>query len=231
MIFTLTTPALKLSTLKVARYAYEHPHPAVATDIVLLTLRDHTLEVLLIQRGQEPFKSSWALPGGFLRPDEDLDTCATRELFEETGVETPLRPFANFSAPDRDPRERVISVAYLALLRADQVAPMAGSDAAAVQWFKVSEMPPLAFDHVKIIDSAIASLKRWVEEDDALLDLLPEKFKFAEIKEAYEAVTSTVVDGPNFRVKILAKGTLQETDEFVRGKGRPARLYTRVHKG
>jgi len=220
-----------LSTHERGPFSYLYPHHAVATDIAIFTLSEERLAVLLIERGLDPFRGCWALPGGFLKPTEDLDTCARRELFEETNVEAPLlRHFGNFSAPDRDPRERVISVAYLALLRSDQVVLKAGTDASAAQWFGIAERPPLAFDHEIIVNAAIASLQAWIERDDILLNLLPEKFTLSQAQAAYEAISGEPIDKRNFRAKILATGLLRETDDMARGAHRPARIYTRAQK-
>jgi 8-oxo-dGTP diphosphatase len=142
-------------------YVYDHPHPAVACDVALFTRRAGALFLLLIQRGGEPFRGRWALPGGFIEEREDLDSCARRELKEETGLEAKeLLHFANFSDPDRDPRERVISVAYLALLPESAATAKAGSDAASLAWHAVDALPPLAFDHAEIIAAALVALRR-----------------------------------------------------------------------
>jgi len=133
-------------------YCYQYPHPAVTTDVVLFTLREDCLQLLLIERGNEPFKGHWALPGGFVDIDEDIDACAARELAEETGVDNIyLEQLGTFGKPGRDPRERVISVAYLALAPQALLAVQAGDDAAAAAWFPVADLPALAFDHAEII--------------------------------------------------------------------------------
>src|SRR5690606_35749562 len=129
-------------------YTYEYPHPAVSTDVVLFTLQDDALKVLLIRRGQEPFKGQWALRGGFVEIDEDLEACALRELEEETGITgVYLEQLYTFGTPDRDPRERVITVAYYALAPIDRLDPHAASDADEVGWFPCNALPPVAFDH------------------------------------------------------------------------------------
>jgi len=140
-------------------YTYEYPHPAVTTDIALFSFSGSGLRVLLVKRKAPPFEGQWALPGGFVEIDEPLDACAARELREETGVETvTLTQFHTFGTPDRDPRERVISVAYLGLLPSDSPPPTAGSDAVDAQWHSVTELPDLAFDHAEIIRRAQAHL-------------------------------------------------------------------------
>lgn len=207
-------------------YTYSRPHPAVAADIAVFTLRDGALSLLLIRRGGEPFKGLWALPGGFLRATEDLDACARRELREETGVDAPvLYPFGAFSAPDRDPRERVVSIAYLALLPSDSLALRAATDAAEVCWRRVDELPPLAFDHASIVAEALADLRRRLPGLSMLLALLPPTFTFAAVQQAYEAVMGRAVDRRNFRKQAMASGAIRETAGMVRGAHRPARLF------
>lgn len=133
-------------------YTYQYPHPAVTTDVALFTYRDQRLQLLLIRRGGEPYRDYWALPGGFVDIDEDLPDCAQRELQEETGVTgVALTQLHTFGKPGRDPRERVISVVYYALLPDAEIPIQAASDAADARWFGLDELPPLAFDHDRII--------------------------------------------------------------------------------
>jgi 8-oxo-dGTP diphosphatase len=140
-------------------YEYEYPHPAITTDSVVFTLNGELLQVLLIQRGREPDLGSWALPGGFLEIDEDLDSCAHRELAEETGLSgIDLHQFYAFGAPERDSRERVVTIAYYALVSREHLHPVAGDDAAAVAWVDVTKLPELAVDHAEIIAKAHARL-------------------------------------------------------------------------
>lgn len=214
-------------------YTYEHPHPAVATDMALFTLRGGELNLLLIKRGLEPFVGRWALPGGFLRPDEDLDTCARRELLEETGVKVgagDVHQFGNFSAPRRDPRpnQRVISVAYLALLPSDQMSPRADTDAEDARWRPVRNLPPLAFDHDQIAAAALAALRERARGFEILLGLMPARFTLTQLQTAYDAVSGVASDKRNFSKAVLASGTIRETGEMVRGAHRPARLYARA---
>jgi 8-oxo-dGTP diphosphatase len=136
-------------------YRYEFPHPAVTTDVVIFTVRDTKLQVLLVCRAGEPYRGAWALPGGFVGPDESLDAAAARELEEETGVTgVCLEQLHAFGEPDRDPRERVITVAYFALVPPDRLRPRAADDAGAVGWFPMDDLPALAFDHAEIIAMA-----------------------------------------------------------------------------
>jgi 8-oxo-dGTP diphosphatase len=140
-------------------FTYPYPHPAVTVDVVVLSRTDEATRVLLVRRAQEPFAGCWALPGGFVGIAEDLDDAARRELREETGLDgLTLRQLHAFGRPDRDPRERVISVAYYALLPEGRPAPVAGSDAAEAAWFDVTRLPALAFDHADIIATALRTV-------------------------------------------------------------------------
>ena len=207
-------------------YSYPYPHPALTTDIAVFTLREGRLCVLLIERAEEPYAGAWALPGGFLRMDETLDACARRELMEETGVEASvLFPFANYSEPDRDPRERVISAAYLALMPFDQMSPRADSDAAAVQWAHLDDLPQLAFDHADIVDGAQKALRSRCEAFEILFGLLPAKFTLSAFQGAYEAVMGEAADRRNLHKAVLASGLVSETGEMSQGRHRPARLF------
>ena len=221
---------------------YEFPHPAVATDICIFTVADGELRILLIQRAQSPFEGCWALPGGFLGPSEDLDACARRELLEEAGIETPaLHQFGVFSCPDRDIRVRmigpkkaikseyrVISVGYVALVSEAHTPPLrAGSDAKAAQWFSMGHLPALAFDHGDIIRGARRALIKLIEETPAAFALLPETFTLTQLQAVYEAVEGRQIDKRNFRNEIDRKNWVVETDQFERGRHRPARLFVR----
>src|SRR5579883_927261 len=154
------------------------PTVTMTTDIVIFTIRDQRLEILLIQRGNSPFQGCWALPGGLLEPDEDLDVCARRELKEETGVTgLTLEQLHTFGAPHRDPRGRVVTVAYFTLVRPESLKPpRAASDAAQVGWFAVHGLPDLAFDHGEIIALARRRLAARFEESAAAFGYLPEAF-------------------------------------------------------
>ncbi len=210
-------------------FTYEYPHPAVTTDIAVFTLRNERLHLLLIERGGPPFAGSWALPGGFLKEREDLDACARRELREETDLDVPvLFHFANYSHPDRDPRGRTISAAYLALMPLDQVNPLAGSDAASLQWFSVEALPPLAFDHRRIVDDALAALRTRCEGFQILFGLLPAEFTLTAFQAAYEAVTCKAADRRNLHKSVLGSGLIETTGTISRGPHRPARLFRTV---
>ena len=209
-------------------YSYAHPHPAVTTDVVIFTIQDESLKVLLIQRAEEPFRDSWALPGGFVEIDEDLEACALRELEEETGVTgVYLEQLYTFGAPQRDPRERVITVAYYALVPIDRLHVRAASDARDVGWFACDQLPPLAFDHHDIVALAQRRLAAKLDYSTIALHFMPTRFTFGELQKVYEIIQGERLDKRNFRKRILSWGSIKSTGEQRRnGNHRPARLYT-----
>lgn len=203
-------------------YTYQYPHPAVTTDCVIFgyDLREG-LSILLVQRGIDPFKGRWAFPGGFLRMDEDADTGARRELMEETGFEAEsITQFGAFTAVDRDPRERVITIAYLALVRKGDV--QGGDDAADARWFPVTAVPPLAFDHDRILRIALERLKEQIHFRPVGFELLPEVFTMSQLQALYEAILGVRFDRRNFASKMLKLGLLQPTGQ------RPADTARRI---
>lgn len=212
-----------------APYCYEYPRPAVTVDIILFTFQHCRLEVLLVRRALLPFAGMCALPGGFVAIDEDLENAARRELFEETNIQDIyLEQLYTFGAPDRDPRTRVITVAYFALLSVDQAARLqlrAATDAAEVAWWDAYAPPPLAFDHARILHYAVQRL-RWKLEWTALgFLLLPAEFTLSELQRVYETVLNEPLDKRNFRRKMLAAGVLEATGNQRAGDHRPAQLY------
>ncbi len=209
-------------------YTYKYPHPAVTTDSVVFGFDGRRLHVLLIERGIEPYKGSWALPGGFLRIDETLEEGARRELEEETGVrEVYLEQFHAFSSVRRDPRERVITVAFYALVRKSEYRLIAGDDASNALWFDLKELPPLAFDHHEIIKMAREHLREVLQTRPIAFKLLDKVFSMPELQAIYEAINGTVYDRRNFARKMTAS-------PFMHAKGvapepsspRPANLYS-----
>ena len=208
-------------------YSYEYPHPAVTVDIVIFTIRDARLKLLLIRRAGEPYRGQWALPGGFIRLDEALDASAGRELEEETGVSgVYLEQLYTFGAPGRDPRERVISVAYYALIPSDRLQLRAATDAEAVGWFGMDELPALAFDHTDIIAMAHQRLVAKLDYSTIAFQFLGGDFTLSELQSVYEIILREGLDKRNFRKWALALEQIEETGRERRdGAHRPAKLY------
>jgi 8-oxo-dGTP diphosphatase len=195
--------------------------------VVLFTIRQSALCVLLIQRGNPPYQGMWALPGGFLDIDEDLEACAKRELSEETGIEgVYLEQLYTFGNPQRDPRERVISVTYFALSQSDNLSPQASSDAALTAWFAINELPELAFDHISIIQLAHKRLVSKLSYTTIAFKMLPPSFTLSQLQSVYEILLNGKLDKRNFRKGILARNIIKETGEYSRtGNHRPAKTY------
>ena len=208
-------------------FQYRYPHPAVTTDIVLFTVADGNLLILLIERKHEPEKGKWALPGGFLEIDEELDACVMRELEEETGVSgIYLEQLHTFGNVNRDPRERVITVAHLAIIPAEKSALNAGSDAQSAGWFSIFHLPDLAFDHNTIISMACGRLITKLDYTNIAMQFMPEEFTLRELQEVYEIILERRIDKRNFRKSILALDCIVESGMVRRnGTHRPAKLY------
>lgn len=208
-------------------YSYPYPHPAVTVDIVIFTICDEQLRLLLVKRAGEPFRGHWALPGGFVNMDESLEKAARRELEEETGVRgVYLEQLYTFGKPDRDPRERVITVAYYALVPADTVNPQAASDADAVDWFSLGELPELAFDHKEIVSMAHERLVAKLDYSTIAFQFLKGDFTLGDLQKIYEIIRREPVDKRNFRKWALALDQIEETGDMRRdGAHRPAKLY------
>jgi len=208
-------------------YTYDYPHPAVTTDIVIFTIRQEELKVLLIKRALPPFQGEWALPGGFVNLDESLEAGARRELEEETGVkDVYLEQLYTFGAPDRDPRERVITVAYYALIPSDKIELRAASDAEGVSWFGLQELPALAFDHAEILQAAHARLAAKLDYSTIAFQFMSKAFTLSELQQVYELILREPVDKRNFRKRILGLSLIEDTGETRKtGAHRPAKLY------
>ncbi len=208
-------------------FAYDWPRPAVTVDCVVFGIGDEGLSVLLVQRGGEPFAGQWALPGGFVRESESLEAAARRELTEETGLTLSFfEQLYTFGEPNRDPRGRVITVAFYALVKELAQPPLrATGDAAAAKWFSEKALPVLAFDHGEILRVARGRLRGKVTWQPIGFELLPEMFTLSDLQRLYEVVLERGLDKRNFRRKVLNLGILEETTEMRRGPGRPARLY------
>ena len=204
----------------------KYHYPAVSVDVVIFTLREDDLQVLLVQRKHPPFEGRWAIPGGFVEAGESLEVAARRELAEETGVrDVYLEQLYTFGDPGRDPRGRVITVAYFALVPLP-LAVEAGSDASDARWWGVCKVPPkLAFDHDQILKYALQRLRYKLEYTAAGFQLLPPTFTLTEIQKAYEVVLGEPLDKRNFRRRILEAGILEEAGLASESRGRPAKLY------
>ena len=190
---------------------YRYPRPAVTLDLVLLAMPGERIEVLLIRRKRAPYRGKWAVPGGFLELDEELEDGARRELFEETGVEVgSLESFGTFGTVGRDPRGRTISVAFLALTAGPPDAT-AGDDAAAVGWFALDELPPLAFDHAEMLARARRALGERAERETIAFELLPRTFTLTRVRRVYEQILARRFDAGRFRRRVLATGVLEPT--------------------
>lgn len=213
-------------------HAEHYEHPSVTVDVVIFRLVESSLQVLLIQRRDAPFLDRWALPGGFIKMDESLDEAALRELREETSVTgVSIEQLQAFGEPNRDPRGRVISVAYLALISPEDIKIKAGDDAAQVQWFAVNAVPKLAFDHTAILKLALQRLRLETEYGDAPFKLLHREFTLSQLQSTYEVILSKRLDKRNFRRKVLQAKILLSTSRRRSGNGRPAELFTYVASG
>lgn len=203
------------------QFCYKYPHPAVTADCVIFGFDGVAIKVLLIQRGIGPFKGKWAFPGGFMNMDETAEECAKRELEEETGLTSAsVEQFYCFSDVNRDPRERVITIAHYALVKLSDV--RGGDDAASARWFAMDEIPSLAFDHDRILRMAINVLKERICFEPIGFELLPEVFTMSELQNLYEAILGVKFDRRNFYNKMLKLGILAEAEP------RPAGASSRI---
>ncbi|HEX7153494.1 MAG TPA: NUDIX domain-containing protein [Thermoanaerobaculia bacterium] len=209
-------------------FTYEYPRPALTVDCVVFGFDEGTLKVLLITRANAPFRGRWALPGGFVEMNETLEEAARRELREETGIQRVfLEQLYTFGAVDRDPRERVVTVAYFALVKLSDHKIVAATDASRAAWFAVDDLPKLAFDHAEILDTALARLQGKVRYQPIGFELLPPKFTLSQLQHLYETVLDRELDKRNFRKKILSMDFIIELDEIEQDVAhRAARLYS-----
>jgi 8-oxo-dGTP diphosphatase len=208
-------------------HTYEYPRAALTVDCVVFGFDEAELKILLIRRGLAPFKGKWALPGGFVHLDETLDEAARRELAEEAGLTNVfLEQLYTFGALERDPRERVVSVAYYGLVKLAAHPAAGASDASDAGWFTVAQPPRLAFDHADILETAVQRLRAKVRYEPIGFELLPAKFTLSQLQHLYEAVLQGQFDKRNFRKKFLATGLLVPLKEQLRGgANRPAQLF------
>lgn len=208
------------------KYTYDYPRPMVVVDCVVFGLDGDRLKVLTIRRRKPPHAGRYALPGGFVDRDEPLESAARRELCEETGLrDVYLEQLYTFGDPGRDPRGHAISVAYYALVNLAEHQATAGDDAAEARWIDVPRARHLAFDHDRILATALARLRGKVRYQPIGFELLPRKFTLSQLQSVYETILNRPLDKRNFRRKILSMGLLQELAETRRGPHRSARLY------
>lgn len=193
-------------------YSYEYPRPALTADAMVLTFNGKGLEILMIQRGIEPYKGSWALPGGFMKMDETIEQCTARELEEETSLRNVyLQQFGCFSTVDRDPRGRVVTVASYALVRKSDV--KGGDDAMDARWFEIDSLPELAFDHHIIINKGLERLKEDIHFRPVGFQMLEETFSMSELQHIYEAILNRSFDRRNFAKKMLTTQIVEDAKD------------------
>ena len=203
-----------------------HQRPLLVVDVVIFTLRADDLQVLLIRRRRSPQEGMWAIPGGPIGLSEPLEAAALRTLEEETGLaDVYLEQLYTFGEPRRDPRDRVITVAYFAVVPATNVIPCAAEDAERVRWWSVGDLPALAFDHAEILSYALTRLRYKLEYTAVGFELLQEEFTLTELQSAYEIVLGEELDKRNFRRKILSASVIEPSGRTRSGEGRPAQLY------
>lgn len=199
----------------------------LSVDAVVFGYEEGNISVLLIKRKYDPFKGQWAIPGGFVLDDESLEEAVERELFEETGIKINyLEQLYTFGKPDRDPRGRVVSIAYFGLVRPNAFKIYASTDADQVQWFNINDLPKLSFDHGVILKVAIERLQAKITYEPIGFELLDKKFPFSDLEKLYTTLLGREIDRRNFRKKIVGLNVLDELDEKVsKGSGRPANLF------
>lgn len=211
-------------------YTYRHPHPAVTVDVVIFTILDDELQLLLVKRGVRPYIGAWALPGGFVGIDEELHDAAVRELAEETGLDCAyLEQLGAYGQPDRDSRERVISIPYFAVISSDTIQLQGGSDAVQAAWHSCNALPPLAFDHDSIVQLAMQRIAERTRDTSVALLFLQEEFTLSELQRVHELLLSESIDKRNFRKWVNSVDYLKPTGrKRTGGQHRPAALYTAV---
>jgi 8-oxo-dGTP diphosphatase len=205
----------------------KYAKPSVTVDTIIFTIKSGALKLLLVKRQVQPFKDKWAIPGGFVRIDQSLEDAAKFKLEDKTGVkDVYLEQLYTFGDPKRDPRGRVITVAYFALINSDNIVLKNGKDAHDAEWFDIEKLPPLSFDHEEIIGYALKRLKWKFEYTTVAFSLLPKKFTLTQVQELYECVFREQFDKRNFRKKILSLGILEEKEVMQNVAFRPPQLYS-----
>lgn len=231
LLYYVFLPLCQMYTKMNSKQHIEHPHFALATDCTIFGFDGGELKLLLIEREKEPFKNKWALPGGFVFAEETPETCARRILFEKAGISNVfIEQLYTFGDVNRDPRERIISVAYYALVNKQEYDLIAGRDTLQAEWFALSGLPALAFDHAAIVETAVARLKGKVSYKPIGFELLDEKFTLTQLQSLYEAILGNQVDKRNFRKKILGMKLLEGLDEKETNVPRKAAQLYRFDK-
>jgi 8-oxo-dGTP diphosphatase len=204
-----------------------YQRPSVTVDVLIFTILAERLHMVLIKRAIEPYKHRWAIPGGFVHIDESLEDAARREIEEEAGIQDVfLEQLYTFGDVERDPRGRVITVAYYALVPGERLQLAASSDAADASWFAIDELPPLAFDHDHIVRIAVERLKSKLEYSNVAFGLLPNQFRLTELQKVYEVILDRKLDKRNFRKRIASLNLVEPTGKLdSSGAHRPAQLY------
>lgn len=205
----------------------EYEQPGVTVDLAIFTVNKNKLKVMLVKRAESPFLDFWSMPGGFLKHGESLEDAAYRVLTEKTGVRNVyMEQLYTFGEPDRDPRARVITVAYFALIPWENLDQPESKKIKDLTWCSVDQLPKLAFDHKQILKYAVKRLRAKASYSNIVYGLMPEQFRLSELQNMYEIIINDKLDKRNFRKRMLATGLLQETGEKdISGAHRPAMLY------
>jgi len=205
----------------------DYEQPSVTVDLVIFTVNDDMLKVMLVKRADEPFADSWSIPGGFLKTSESLEDAALRVLKEKAGVENVyVEQLYTFGNPNRDPRARVITVTYFALIPWKDLIQPASGKVSDLMWASVNHLPKLAFDHREIVEYAVQRLRAKASYSNIVYGLMPRQFRLSELQRMYEIIINDKLDKRNFRKRMLATGLLQETGRKDHaGAHRPAMLY------
>lgn len=213
------------------KFTYEYERPALTVDCVIFGFDEINLKVLLIKRGIKPFKNKWALPGGFVKMTETTEQAAGRILKKETSLKGIfMEQLYTFSEVERDPRERVISVSYFALVKPSDYQVIAGDDEDSAEWFNINELPELAFDHKQIVETAHKRLKGKIRYQSIGFELLPEKFKLSQLQNLYEVILETKIDRRNFQKKIKQMDILLNTEEKEKNVAHKAATLYKFNK-
>ncbi len=217
--------------MKKAIYTYQYPHPALTVDCIIFGFDGQNLKVMLIQRKSEPFAKMWALPGAFIDEAESLESCAERVLMKECNISgVYLEQLFTFGNPARDPRERVISVAYMGLVKTADFELIAGNDELQIEWRDVKEIPDLAFDHQQILQTAIDRIRGKIRYQPIGFELMNPKFTLPQLQQLYEAILGQSLDRRNFRKKLLTMQILKQLPEKQQNVAHKAAFYYEFDK-